>query len=987
MPQNRPELQNRSAVMARSSRLVAAFLSALLLGGAQPQTGLPENHPVSVWLAKLVNGGSALTFDDAYSLTDAGPDKEQSARALIALLKDEREEVAGYAASALGQLGLAPDLAVPALIEAFENPDDFVSQHALMAAIAFGKPAIPHLVKALDWESYFDTRPISSRTRATYAAIALFEIGPDAVNRLLTTPRDVELNPYAISVVNHQARYTIQRLEEKLRGTDEKIRISVINILGQMKTNALEAAPAVAARLTSRSVDERAAAAEALTAVGPIEGELRVRLVPLLIRALDDSSSRVQAGVLKTLGHCGTLDAQAIRRVARLYSSSKAEVRDAVVSSLGSTGKGSKVASATLAKALNDPDQLVRSDAVKTLPLVDPSNVPPLIRALRDKDAAMRQAAAKALRAIRGSEATAVSALATAAQSDSYASVRIAAVESLGALGPKAASAVPALIGLLKDSRIKTSYTIQALSKIGPAAASASDALVAQASSVPTDSGMVIVALGNMGPSGTQAIQQIWDHSSRAQRGEILKAIQERREAASALVPWLISLYTSRSDQSAAAIAALGKMGPSAVDFLVMSVREPLGPGCTAWSALIEILNNYPDLASTVLMPLAVPFQALSDDPSAYCREVASRILPSLGVPALAVLRKALLDTDAGVRIIAAESLRFDAYERGARLDDATLQALTNVLHQPYSEIHGQVLLSLGSAGSRAAFAAPAIIPFLNDSDEDIAAAAATALLRIGTIPPEIAQTAHRQMLDAFIADHVETMKSEVEDDAGPINPRRRKRAPEQAGAANIDEESVQELPKLPSPMPQPSAWAVLDQNLLGNDATKLKDLELKLARGLTETGFSEPGLFSFRSGFGLVAQVERIHQDGTPYAPPDRWSTGKLPLRSFHLGDYLSSLFFDTPGEFRLFVFLVTAESNPITSKENLSEDAAHQLAVTGGRLLPDSIGNLTLKGRNCFVLVYQFERDQGQFATLAQSAISAREHLQKVGLVRALQ
>jgi len=184
-----------------------------------------------------------------------------------------------------------------------------------------------------------------------------------------------------------------------------------------------------------------------------------------------------------------------------------------------------------------------------------------------------------------------------------------------------------------------------------------------------------------------------------------------------------------------------------------------------------------------------------------------------------------------------------------------------------------------------------------------------------------------------------------------------------------------------------PSAWASLNKALLGSDSTTLKEVQAKLAKALAETGFREPGVFAAPSGFALLAQVERIHEDGTPYAPPDRWSSGKLPLRSFSLKDYLSDLFFDTPGDFRLFVFLITTELDPVKRGATLSEEAATELARSGGRILPDSIGDLTLKGRNSFVLVYQFQRAQGQFATLAQSSISAQEHLQKSGIARVVQ
>jgi len=942
--------------------MLAGFFGAVALW-AQPAIQLPANHPISIWAAGLRAAGPGSPAGNAYTLRDIGPDRSESSRALLTLLKDSSPAVRGYAATALGQFRLAPEVSVPALIRLLSDEDDLVRQHAALAVAAFGKAAVPDLIKALDWEPGYDKAPRKVRVLATYSAVALVEIGPPAVDALLAKPGDVEANLYALFVLKSYPAYAVSRLRDQLRSTDEKTRIAAMGVLGSMAAKAenwdmpaplvlnlnprdsREALPLLLAPLTSPSLSERRAAARALNDLGPIDNEMRQRVLPLLLRALDDPDPKLVISVLREIESFGSLDEEAVARVAKLYPNP--DVRRAALSALGSIGRNSTIAAEIIGKAAKDPEAFVRRDAVDAVSKLGSSGLPLLIELLQDKDG----------------------------------NVRDDAVTSLGTLGPNAAASVPALIPLLGQS----GSVVDTLRRIGPASVAAIPSLLALQERNDRETRDVVRALVNMGPQGIAAIQRIWERVGEGYRRVILDVIV-RGEENTAVTPWLVSLYSSHSGLEFEIVQALGKVGPAALEFFTKGLKDPgSGMRVAAAEALSSIANNNADDSGAAALSTVL---TVAGDPETQLRTAAASLLPSPGSPALPVLRKALSDPEKTVRWRATDSLHYASGFLGTSLDDATLHALAERLGEDEHDFRIPVLETLGRAGARSAFAVAAIVPLLRDKDEFVSAAAADALAAIGSYPPEAANAVNLRIMDSYITNHVQEMVAKIENDAGPMVERRGRKAPSTtAGDAGGTAENAEKLPPLPWPMPLPSAWGPLDKTMLGPETTALKDVQAKLAKALMATGFSEPNIFSAPSGFAMVSQVERIHDDGTPYSPPDRWSSGKLALRSFGLKDYLSSLFFDTPGEFRLFVFIITTELNPVKSDATLPQEAARQLAAAGGRILPDAIGNLTLKGRNCFVLVYQFQRAQGQFTTLSQNGISAREHMQKAGIALAIQ
>jgi hypothetical protein len=189
-------------------------------------------------------------------------------------------------------------------------------------------------------------------------------------------------------------------------------------------------------------------------------------------------------------------------------------------------------------------------------------------------------------------------------------------------------------------------------------------------------------------------------------------------------------------------------------------------------------------------------------------------------------------------------------------------------------------------------------------------------------------------------------------------------------------------LPQFPWPPPK---WTHIAEfgdefprNLLGDDESNLGQVYDRLNKSLQRIDSRfEAGLFSVPDGFALLAKLERTAQDGTPLGDDRRWIYGELPPLS--LKDYISRLFFDKPGYFRILAFVVTSKENFEPGDERLPP------IREGGRALPSELRGKSFAGRTCHVLVYSFERRRGGVPHHF-SRHSATIHLDRAGVLGVL-
>jgi HEAT repeat protein len=173
--------------------------------------------------------------------------------------------------------------------------------------------------------------------------------------------------------------------------------------------------------------------------------------------------------------------------VARLQQATEAQRTD-LVRSIGAFGEDAAPAVGELARALGDRDADVRAAAAEALAQVGPQAAPAaprLAKLLIDENLEVREAATLALGGIGKRAASAIPNL-CAALKDPAGTVRMSAAWALGRMGDTAQPAVPALIEAFQvpDENQLTNEGVQvlrniayALGDIGPAAATAVPAL------------------------------------------------------------------------------------------------------------------------------------------------------------------------------------------------------------------------------------------------------------------------------------------------------------------------------------------------------------------------------------------------------------------------------------------------------------------------------------------------------------------------------
>jgi hypothetical protein len=127
--------QTREAAMAALAHLGPAGLNPLLNAFADPSQ--PTRRLAAYYIGSM-----------QYLGTNASP----AVPVLVNLLKDQEEQIATRAATALGDLAIEPSLTIPALTNALRDPRPFVRASAASALAHLGeqaRPAIPALTEAL----------------------------------------------------------------------------------------------------------------------------------------------------------------------------------------------------------------------------------------------------------------------------------------------------------------------------------------------------------------------------------------------------------------------------------------------------------------------------------------------------------------------------------------------------------------------------------------------------------------------------------------------------------------------------------------------------------------------------------------------------------------------------------------------------------------------------------------------------------------------
>jgi HEAT repeat protein len=294
------------------------------------------------------------------------------------------------------------------------------------------------------------------------------------------TPAVRQAAAEALGQLRSEAGPAVPALTKILKAKDSSLRRTAVASLGKIGPDAAAAAPALAGLL--RDGDLAWDAIMALGKIGRGAGAAAPALAELLKGKSEEPDPNLEV-VLLALGKMGPAAAPAVPALAQYLKSKDSYWRPLAALALARVGPGAKAAVPTLAGLLKDGGEDIgfRQLVASALAEVGVASIPTFMELLEGKDERAQCAAVFALGQIGPQAGVAVPALARLA-GDKQAAVRQAAARTLGKIGPGAKAAIPVLTALLKDKDVLVRWAAAvALGQIGPdektSAPAAADAL------------------------------------------------------------------------------------------------------------------------------------------------------------------------------------------------------------------------------------------------------------------------------------------------------------------------------------------------------------------------------------------------------------------------------------------------------------------------------------------------------------------------------
>ena len=309
-------------------------------------------------------------------------------------------------------------------------------------------------------------------------------------------------------------------LAERLSDDDPNVRSAAAEALGALGEHAKDQAPLLAERLSDDDPNVRSAAAEALGALG----EHAKDQAPLLAERLNDDDPNVRSAAVKALSKLATPTV--------VWGDVWHETPDLDVAELlRELGEHAREEAPLLVEQLSDDDPNVRSAAVKTLVALGDhakDQAPLLGASLDDDNPDLRVAATKVLVAL-GEHAKDLARSLGALLNDDDPDVRITAAKVLGALGEHAKDEVPLLIERLSDVESVRSAAVEALGELGPLEMDLMPSILTHLYTTPSRTGEIRFLAHFLGGGGSNVETLLaWLGEPHAYPIEVLKQDPER---------------------------------------------------------------------------------------------------------------------------------------------------------------------------------------------------------------------------------------------------------------------------------------------------------------------------------------------------------------------------------------------------------------------------------------------------------------------------
>ena len=594
----------------------------------------------------------------AMALAKAAPDTKELLPVLSKALRHGQDRDKRRACECLAVMGRHAEPAVPELIKAIETRDEYVLRPALKALAAIGRPTrtiVPAIARLTDGKG---------RSVGELAAGALAQFGADGRKALLEVLASKEywVAHEAVRALERAGPDALELLQTRgLRHASPAVRARSAKVLGSLGKSA--AAADLGKALADRDPDVRTAAAVALEAMGPASAAAAAALVKAL-----GSDGKVPMAAMGALQECGP----AVRKE---YPDLLALAKQPGVFNLARMVLNKTVAG-------------------------DKTIVPDLLEMLGGKKVHLRMLALELLAAV-GPEAKAAEKTIAALldRDDVAAKERILACRALLRLRAKLSLVVPQLAKIVRgDDRRARLAAIRTLGDMGPAAKDALPAMQAAAKREQSHQQVLIVAaVLQVDPANKKALSDLID-KTRA-RDEIVRMVAwaSLTRVGAPAVPAIIEMARTRMpDGTAPAARTIAGMGRDALPPLVAALRSPHSKDRRlALQALGELWYVAGETTPSVLA-------VLGSDPAPEVRAEAAEVLKIVRpapkrasvVPGLLA---ALEDPHHEARAAAAGALGYRA-----PLDQKVVKALDSARTDPYRKVRDAALRAIGMIQFRA---------------------------------------------------------------------------------------------------------------------------------------------------------------------------------------------------------------------------------------------------------------------------------------------
>jgi HEAT repeat protein len=277
----------------------------------------------------------------AWALASLNPGDESLQRQMLSILGDalsnpQDRQARIAAARALVLLRPPHNVLLPELTRVLKNSPPEVTRDALLAFAAVGRPAVPSMVRMLQYE---DMRPLVARVLAALGAQAAEAVPALAEVLPKSEPLAQREILMTLAAIGPPAQAAVPQIVPLLKSDNPQARYGAAYALGRIGPPAVEAVPNLMAQLTSDDSFYRVTSAWALSHIAPRTPEVARAIAPILAGALRHERPFVRIEAAEALGRLGPAAGPAIPELERMATNDPNErARKTAAAALGKIG-------------------------------------------------------------------------------------------------------------------------------------------------------------------------------------------------------------------------------------------------------------------------------------------------------------------------------------------------------------------------------------------------------------------------------------------------------------------------------------------------------------------------------------------------------------------------------------------------------------------------------------------------------------------------